>query len=278
MDSPKKGLKKRRLAQVASLVALHASWGPEFKWFCMPVLSCHSCALSWFACPVGVLVHFADYQVFPFLLIGMVGLLGILFGRILCGWVCPFGFLQDLMYKLPGKKRTLPEWTGYIKYGVLGVGVIALPFLLGSETMASFCRVCPASALQVSLPNLITQGIGSLSGAIGIKFGVLFILMGFVISVNRGFCKTMCPIGAMLGPLNHVAFWAIGMPKKESCATCGKCDKVCPMDGNPSSRVGGGVAPNRNDDCIVCHECQTACPVKNREEKKKEDGRGGGTT
>jgi len=268
VEQAKSASKKRRWVQVASLLALHASWGPEFKWLCLPVLSCHSCALSWFACPIGVLVHFSGYHLFPLFALGAILLLGLLFGRILCGWVCPFGFLQDLMYKIPGRKWTLRAWTGWIKYGVLAVGVIALPFLLGSETWWSFCRICPASALQVSTPGLIAEGPSYLSLATGIKFTFLFAILGFVVVSHRGFCKTACPIGAILGPLNHVAFWAIGMPKKEACSMCGKCDKVCPMDGEPSGRVADDLAPNRAADCIVCHDCQSSCPVHKNEKEK----------
>ena len=258
-------LRKRRFFQIAALLALHASWGPEFKWFCLPVLSCHSCAVSWFACPIGVLVHFAGYQVFPFFALGTIAVLGTLAGRILCGWVCPFGFLQDLLYKVPGRKFTLPGWMRHVKWGVLGAGVIALPFFLGPETWFSFCRVCPASALQVSAPNVISHGIWAFNTGVAIKFVVLVGVVWLAVGNHRSFCKVFCPVGALLSPLNHLAFWSVKMPR-EGCAACGKCDRVCPMDGDPSSRIEMGVAPNRAMECIVCHSCQSVCPVRNGKE------------
>ena len=111
----------RRAVQTVSLLLLHSSWGPELKSFCLPVMNCHSCALSWFACPIGVYVHYAGYRLFPFLAVGTVLIIGVFLGRFLCGWVCPFGFLQDLLHKIPSPKFRLPRWTAAIKYVVLVV-------------------------------------------------------------------------------------------------------------------------------------------------------------
>ena len=163
----------RRWIQFVSLAFLHGSWGPQVKWFCNPVLSCHSCALSWFACPIGVLVHFSGYHVFPFLAIGTLLLFGVLIGRLLCGWVCPFGLLQDLLFKIPGKKFALPEWASSLKYLFLIFMVFLIPFFLGELTLFSFCRICPAATLQVSLPTLIMAGFGNIGTATAIRWCVL---------------------------------------------------------------------------------------------------------
>lgn len=249
----------RRAVQFVSLILLHSSWGPEFKWLCNPVLSCHSCVLAWFACPVGVFVHYSGYQIFPFLALGMVLLLGVLIGRLLCGWVCPFGLLQDLLYKLPGPKIELPAWTAYIKYVVLVLMVFLLPFLFTEQTAWSFCRICPASALQVTLPNLLGSGFDGFTLASGIKLAVLAVVLLAAIASSRSFCKVMCPIGAMLAPLNFISLWKIQVPT-QNCVSCGKCETACPQNGDPAVRIAQEVPPNRSLDCIVCHECQTICP------------------
>ncbi|MCE5248592.1 4Fe-4S binding protein [bacterium] len=251
---------KRRITQLLSLLMLHSSWGPELKWFCNPVLSCHSCVLSWFACPVGVFVHYSGYHVFPFLALGTVLLIGVLFGRLLCGWVCPFGFLQDILHRIPTRKFTLPRWTGSIKYAVLIFMVLLIPFFLGSETMYSFCRICPASALQVTIPGLVSTGFKDISLSMAVKLTVLAVVLVLVIFSSRAFCKTLCPIGALLAPLNFISVWTVSVPT-ETCLSCKRCDKACPTDVTPSERIAEGIAPNRSPDCIVCHECQSACTI-----------------
>ncbi len=250
--------KTRRWVQTFSLLLLHSSWSPalQLKWFCAPVLSCHSCALAWFACPMGIFVHYSGWHVLPYLTLGLFLLLAALLGRLLCGWVCPFGFLQDLLHKIPTPKLSLPAWTTYIKYLVLLLTIFTLPWFFGAETLWSFCRVCPASALQVTIPNLI--GGAAISLATAIKLGVLVLVLLLVLFFERGFCRVLCPLGAMLAPFNHVSLWSVS-PAKFECLKCEKCNKVCPMEGKPSERFRAGVPASRALDCVVCHECQTVC-------------------
>lgn len=245
--------------QFFSLLVLHSSWGPEFKWFCNPVLSCHSCALSWFACPIGVLVHYSGYHVFPFLAVGILLLLGVLFGRLLCGWVCPFGLLQDLLYKIPGSKFSLPHWTGRIKYLVLLLLVIIVPFACGEQTAYSFCRICPAAALQVTIPGLVSTGAGQVQASTVVKLSILAAVLLLTALSSRAFCKTMCPIGAMLAPLNFISLWRVRTPTG-NCTSCKLCDDACPTENSPSLRISRGQAPNRSPGCVVCHDCQSVCP------------------
>jgi ferredoxin-type protein NapH len=251
---------KRGAAQFVALLALHSSWGPEVKWFCNPVLTCHSCALYWFACPVGVLVHFSGYRLFPFLLVGMIALLGILLGRLLCGWVCPFGFLQDVLYRIRTRKVRLPRWTNAIKYGVLLGLVIALPWWLGEQTTWSFCRLfCPASAIEVTLPRLLADGRAALHAAAAFKLSVLAIVLAACVVSSRAFCRVLCPIGAMLAPFNLFSLWKVRAPAGD-CVSCRICDKACPTDDPPSRRLSRRVEPSRSLDCIGCGECSQACP------------------
>jgi polyferredoxin len=249
----------RRIVQAISLLLLHSSWGPEVKWLCNPVLSCHSCALAWFACPVGVFIHYAGWHAFPFLAVGTVLLLGVLLGRLLCGWVCPFGFLQDLLHKIPSPKFRLPHWTSYGKYAVLAVMVVALPFLLGADTWYSFCRICPASALQVTIPGIIGEGLPRQWLPTAVRLGVLAGVLVLAVMSSRSFCKAFCPIGAFLAPLNWLGLWAVRIPV-ENCLTCGKCDRVCPVHGEPSVCAGAGEAVSRQGECVLCYQCQDVCP------------------
>jgi polyferredoxin len=256
---------KRRIIQTMSLLGLHASWGPEFKWLCNPVLSCHSCALSWFACPIGVYTQYAGLHLWPWLALGTVILAGVLVGRLLCGWVCPFGFIQDLLYKLPSRKFSLPASTSYIKYGILALLVITLPFWRGGHTMASFCRVCPAATLQVTLPEWVRGGFAALSWASMMRLSVLAIVLALAVFSSRSFCRAFCPIGAILAPFNHISFWKVHAP--ESCVHCNRCNRACLVNGRPAERIAVGLPANRHQDCIVCHECQSACPDLRKKQK-----------
>ena len=249
---------KRPLTQLFFLVGLHASWGPQVKWFCNPVLSCHSCTLSFIACPIGVLVHYSGYHLIPFLALGTLMLIGSLGGRIFCGWVCPFGFLQDLLHKIPSRKWTLPAWTSSIKYGVLFFFVFLFPFAFGETTWLSFCRACPAAALEVGIPAWIGSGFAMPAPATLVRFGILVLVIAFVIATSRGFCRLFCPIGALMAPFNRVSLWAVR--PMEGCLECGKCDRACPTACAPSVSIRHGRPPSRALDCIVCHDCQPACP------------------
>jgi polyferredoxin len=224
----------------------------------MPVMNCHSCALAWFGCPIGVLIHFAGFRVFPFLVLGTLLLIGALIGRMLCGWVCPMGLLQDLLYRLPGRKITLPRWTNGIKYLFLGIMVVLLPFLWGENTLASFCRICPTSALQVTLPGFFTGAVKSVSAMTILRLAVLAGVLGLAVVSSRSFCRVMCPIGALMAPLNYLSFWKV-KPNPKACTSCEACDRACPTDIKPSIRLKKGLPANRDLDCLLCHDCTTRC-------------------
>lgn len=255
-------MQKRRISQIVSLLALHSSfWGqvPFLQRVCTPVLSCHSCALSWFACPIGVLMHLANWHVFPFLALGAMLLVGGLVGRLFCGWVCPFGFVQELLFQIRSPKFVLPEWTRNVKYAMLFGGVLIVPMILGAETNYSFCRICPAAALQVSIPNLFLSHFALPAPMTLVRFGFLFGFLALAVVSSRSFCRTFCPIAALLAPLNYLSVWVVKPPASD-CLECGKCDRSCPTAVKPSERIKKGVPVNRHADCVVCHDCQKTCP------------------
>jgi len=194
---------------------------------------------------------------------GTLLLFGVLIGRLFCGWVCPFGLAQDVLHKIPGRKFALPEWASSGKYLVLLFMVLLIPFLAGESTMYSFCRICPAATLQVSLPNLIFSGFATVSAATVVRWGVLIIVIYFAIRSSRSFCKAICPIGAIMALLNYISFAVVRLPK-EACVSCQSCDSSCPMNVRPSERAIKEIPVNRTPDCIVCHDCKRACPVVNK--------------
>jgi ferredoxin-type protein NapH len=216
---------KRRLFQIVFLVLLNLPFLGQWKMVCLPVLNCHSCPWAVMACPIGVLGHMAAWSVFPALALGTIGLFGVVLGRWLCGWVCPFGFLQDMLYKIPSPKFVLRPWTKWIKYVILGASVIVVPMSLGLLSYGFFCNICPAATLQSMFPYYL-MGQTDLSW---IRLGVLlFVLLLAVVSM-RSFCKLFCPIGAILAIFNR--FSALSLRYEQSnCPSCQICLSKCPMD------------------------------------------------
>ena len=83
---------------------------------CSPVFHCYACPLATFACPIGVIAQFSALHMFPFVAVGLLILVGSLLGSLICGWICPFGLLQDLAAKVPTPRLKIPNWMGYFRY------------------------------------------------------------------------------------------------------------------------------------------------------------------
>ena len=83
------------------------------KKVCVPGLNCYSCPGAVSACPVGSLQSFLSARTFrfPYYVLGILLFAGALLGRAVCGLLCPFGFLQDLIYLIPFSRRTSSSWT-----------------------------------------------------------------------------------------------------------------------------------------------------------------------
>ncbi len=254
----------RRLSQICSLLVANSHLvafttryvytGP-LKGFCVPILNCFACPVSVFACPIGALQHFIGLHLFPFYVVGLIGLFGITLGNLTCGWMCPFGFLQEMLFKLSKRNITLPESLGYIKYAVLGIFVIALPYMTGE---AWFSKLCPVGTLTSSLPWLIfnpvnpTDGqemsvINMLSVVFFFKVVILALLILLFFVSNRPFCKILCPLGAIFNLFNKISL--LRMSWDPPCRSCTRCDSV-------SCKAAHHDGDDMNSrDCNTCAGC-----------------------
>ena len=233
------------------------------KTMCVPGLNCYSCPASTGACPIGAFQAVVGSSKFKFTyyITGFFILLGVLLGRFICGFLCPFGWFQDLLHKIPGKKLSTAKLKPlrYLKYVILVVFVILLPaFVTNSLGMGDpfFCKyICPQGVLEGAIPlSLANSGIRAALGHLfTFKFTVLALFIILSILFYRPFCKWICPLGAVYSLFNKVSFLKIQVDH-EKCVGCQKCSRVCKMDVNVVD------TPN-HPECIRCGECMKACPT-----------------
>ncbi len=233
------------------------------KAVCVPGLNCYSCPAASGACPIGsfqAVVGSSKFR-FSYYITGFLILLGVLLGRVICGFLCPFGWFQELLHKIPTKKlstKKLKPLT-YLKYVVLLVMVVLLPVLVTNQLGMGdpfFCKyLCPQGVLEGAIPlSMANAGIRSALGSLFTwKFIVLLMVIVLSIVFYRPFCKWLCPLGAFYALLNKVSLFQMQVDQSK-CVSCGKCAKVCKMD------VDVTKSPNHTE-CIRCGMCIRACPT-----------------
>ena len=233
------------------------------KTVCVPGLNCYSCPAASGACPIGAfqaVVGSSKFR-FSYYITGFLILLGVLLGRFICGFLCPFGWLQELLHKIPTKKlstKKLKPLT-YVKYAVLVVMVFLLPMLMKGDIGIGdpyFCKyLCPQGVLEGAIPlSIANSGIRAALGSLfNWKLGVLVTVVVLSVLFYRPFCKWICPLGAFYALLNRVSLFQMKVDK-DKCVSCGKCARACKMD------VDVTKSPNHTE-CIRCGMCVKACPT-----------------
>lgn len=233
------------------------------KAVCVPGLNCYSCPGAAGACPIGsfqAVVGSSKFR-FSYYITGFLILLGVLLGRFICGFLCPFGWLQELLHKIPGKKlstKKLKPLT-YLKYAILLLAVVLLPAIVVNDLGMGdpfFCKyICPQGVLEGAIPlAAVNEGIRSALGPLfNRKLIILIVVVVLSILFYRPFCKWICPLGAFYALMNKVSLLGIKVDEHK-CVSCGKCARVCKMD------VDVTKTPNHTE-CIRCGKCITSCPT-----------------
>ena len=236
----------------------------DLKQFCLPGLNCYSCPGALGSCPIGAMqaVSTDRKHSFSFYVAGILMMLGAIVGRFVCGFLCPFGLVQDLLYKIPVPKvlRRIPgdRFLRYLKYLVLLALVLILPDRATNVIGQGdpwFCKyLCPSGTLMGGIPQVLSTP--ALQSAIGFLFGWkmgILVLILLLSTVNyRPFCKYLCPLGAIYGLCNPISLYHLEVDK-EKCVHCGLCSKKCGMG------VDVPHAPN-SPECIRCGLCAKVCP------------------
>ncbi|MEA4884989.1 MAG: 4Fe-4S binding protein [Clostridia bacterium] len=225
----------------------------RFMKFCpTPGLNCYACPLASFACPLGSLQRFLVIRRIPYAMLGFFAAVGAAVGRASCGWLCPFGLIQDCLAKLgPRRKLARTQRYGWLRYvfliGVAGAGtyVAAAPL---------FCRICPAGTMEAGIPWVTSNAqIRMLIGPkFWMKISMLAALIWAATRIKRPFCRFICPLGAVYSPFNRISAMQLQVDGS-LCNHCGACKNICPVD------LEVYRDPN-SDACIRCLNC-TRCPA-----------------
>lgn len=237
----------------------------KLKNLCVPGLNCYSCPGALGSCPVGAMQAVIGSWNFKlaFYVAGFLMLVGALVGRFVCGWLCPFGLIQELLHKIPFPKKisTFPgdKMLRKLKYVIFLVFVIILPMLVVDilgQGAPYFCKlICPAGTLEGGIPLvLLNKGM---RGAIGWLYGwknfLLAAILILSVIIYRPFCKYICPLGAVYSLFQPISVFHYQVDR-EQCIHCGVCAKVCKMQVDPVEN------PN-HPECIRCGQCKKVCPT-----------------
>ncbi|WP_458783951.1 4Fe-4S binding protein [Vallitalea sediminicola] len=235
----------------------------KMKKICVPGLNCYSCPGALGSCPIGSLqavIGGIKYQ-FSFYMIGLLMLIGSVVGRFVCGWLCPFGLIQELIHKIPLPKVKVNKVFSklkYLKYLILVVFVFLLPMFwvnivgMGKPTFCEF--ICPAGTLEGGIPLVLLNK--PLRAVIGFlytwKITLLVITIILSIFIFRPFCRFICPLGAIYSLFNPISLYRLKIDS-DKCTSCGICSIKCKMQVD--------VYKNPNSlECIRCGECISSCP------------------
>ena len=234
------------------------------KYICVPGFNCYSCPSAIGACPLGSLQnalassgHRAGWYV-----MGIILLFGVILGRTICGWLCPFGLTQELLHRIPTfkiRKNCITRALSWLKYVLLAVFVMAIPLWYGLKhdiPVPGFCKyICPAGTFEgaiglISNPN--NTGLFSMLGILFTRKFTIMLIIGLVCVFSyRSFCRFLCPLGAIYGLFNR--FCLVGVRVDEDrCNGCGACVRGCGMD----------VRHVGDHECIHCAKCMDNCTQK----------------
>lgn len=261
---------KRKLIQIASTFLYNLNitgliegriFKGQTKNICVPGLNCYSCPMAISACTLGSLQNSLASPIFkfPFYVLGLLFLFAIVFGRLICGFLCPFGLIQELLYKIPTpklKKNKVTYYLSYLKYIILAVFVIFIPLYFAQKNglaIPGFCKyICPAGTLTAGLPLILKNSFlqESLGSLFILKLSILITILVASIFIFRPFCRFLCPLGAIYSLFNKYAIFGIKVDSSK-CIGCNKCIEKCKMD---IRHVG-------DKECIECGECKKCCPT-----------------
>lgn len=192
------------------------------------------------------------------IIIGLAIMSAVLFGPIICGFICPFGAIQDLLSRA-GKKIFKRKYNNFIpkrvdeKLKYLRYVVLVLTIILTATSSVILLEALNPYHAYLSIFNRKFTTLGIIGGII------LVLIIGLSFFVQRPWCRYICPYGAFLGLFNKIKVFRV-FRNNGTCISCKKCTKECPMgiDVHEKEEV-------RSLSCISCMECvgEKVCPKNN---------------
>ena len=279
---------KRRLIQLYAALLFNANlkgfgkgriYQGKAKYFCTPGLNCYSCPGASGSCPLGATQNAlasCDARV-PYYIFGILLLYGLLFARWICGFLCPFGLVQELLHKIKTpklKKNRFTRVLSYLKYVILVLFVVIFPlmYLLKDMPLPGFCKyICPAGTIGGAIGLLVNpsnEGLFAMLGPLFTwKFALACSIVVGTVFVYRLFCRFICPLGALYGFFNKFSLFGVKVVE-DKCIHCGKCVGACPMHLMPnylamfSSHDRLDMCEKYNClSCVECGCCTYTCPA-----------------
>ncbi len=262
----------RRLIQLYSALLYNAHlkgfaegqiYTGSLKSVCVPGLNCYSCPGAVAACPLGALQNAvaASADRPAFYVVGLLLLFGLLLGRVICGFLCPFGLLQELLHKIPTKKLKKSPATrklSMVKYVILAVFVLVIPawFAIRHLPLPAFCKyICPAGTLEGAVFLVLhpaNEALRAMTGGLfWWKVSVMVLVLSACVLIYRAFCRFLCPLGALYGLFSRLALLGVKVDKAR-CIDCDACIRVCPMD----------IRTVGDSECVHCGHCIDVCPAE----------------
>lgn len=237
-----------------------------------------------------------EQGLFPWLPVGITLVVGAILGRFMCGWVCPVGFLQDIITAVKGRvdsveRRAHAYWVrlkyvlialAFLISGTLGLAVY---YGVGSDYKASlgpfadglFIAITPDGTLFGILPTILAgswkflatgqasdltfSNLSSWLGGISVLTWLnIVILVGFIYAawrIPRFWCRYVCPVGAIMAVFQKNSL--LGMHRDPvKCAECKECETACPMQ---IPILDLDWKKFNDSECILCMACIDACPA-----------------